>query len=38
MKINYTKTKEMILASLARQPPQSLSDGFGSECVFIERV
>jgi len=38
MKINYTKTKEMILGPLARQPPQPLSDGSGSECVLIERV
>jgi len=38
MKINYTKTKEMILGPLARQPPQPLSDGSGSEYVFIERV
>jgi len=38
MKINYTKTKEMILGSLARQPPQPLSDGSGSDCVLIERV
>jgi len=36
MKINYTKTTEMILGPLARQPPQPLSDGSGSECVFIE--
>jgi len=38
MKINYTKTKEMILGPLARQPPQPLSVGSGSECVLIERV
>jgi len=38
MKINYTKTKEMILGPLARQPPQPLSGGSGSECVLIERV
>ena len=28
----------MILGPLARQPPQPLSDGSSSQCVFIERV
>ena len=28
----------MILGHCARQPPLPLSDGSGSECVFIERV
>ena len=38
MKMNYTKTKEMILGPLARQPLQPLSAGSGSDCVLIERV
>jgi len=38
MMINYTKTKEMILGHLTRHPPQPVSDGTSSECVFIERV
>ena len=38
MKINYTKTKEMILGPLAKSPPQLLSDCSTNNPVSVERV
>ena len=38
MKINFTKTKEMILGPLAKCPPQHLSECSASNPVIVERV
>jgi len=38
MKINFMKTKKMILGPLAKCPPQHLSDCFTNNPVTVERV